>query len=171
VQEGLEPVYEPNAQGLFDEGMKIKANALKLNGYRLPTEAEWEYVCRAGARTSRYYGNSPELLDNYAWTNASSGDQGHPSGRLLPNDLGTFDMLGNLYEWCQDRADDWKPDESNTLVDELCKAEVIPGDKSRVLRGGAYFDRPQDSRSAYRDREGPGNPYMTYGFRPARTLQ
>ena len=169
-QEGLTEVYEPNDEGKFAAGMKIKVNALELDGYRLPTESEWEYMCRAGTRTSRYYGNSPQILGNYAWTNANSGDRARPCGSLFPNDLGLFDMLGNTYEWCLGRADDYEPDASNTLVDELRKTEAIPGDKSRVIRGGAFFDRPEDSRSAYRDREGPGNRYPTYGFRPARTI-
>jgi formylglycine-generating enzyme required for sulfatase activity len=169
-QEGLTEVYLPNPEGKYAAGMTIKADALKLNGYRLPTESEWEYTCRAGTRTSRYYGNSPKILGNYAWSNANSGDRARPCASLLPNDLGMFDMLGNTYEWCQGRADDYEPDQTNTLVDELRGPEVIPGDKSRVLRGGSFFDRPEDSRSAYRDREGPGNRYMTYGFRPARTM-
>ena len=71
-------------------------------GYRLPTEAEWEYACRAGAETSRYFGNSWGLLRQYArlttWEDASPS----PCGSLLPNDFGLFDMLGNVTEWCHD---------------------------------------------------------------------
>jgi serine/threonine protein kinase/formylglycine-generating enzyme required for sulfatase activity len=169
-REGLAEVYRPNERGLFAEGMQIKAGALAPGGYRLPTEAEWEYVCRAGARTSRYYGNSEEVLASYAWYVANSGDHAHRCGTLLPNDLGLFDMLGNLFEWCQGRADDYRPDGSGAIVDELHEAEAIPGDKSRLIRGGSFIDRARDSRSAHRDREAPGNRYMTYGFRVARTL-
>ena len=83
--------------------MKILADALKQPGYRLPTEAEWEYACRAGTMTSRYYGRSVKLLEKYAWYLANSQDHAWPCGRLLPNELGLFDMLGNVYEWCHEQ--------------------------------------------------------------------
>ena len=84
--------------------MKIAADFRKRSGYRLPTEAEWEYVCRAGAVTSRYYGGSRRLLPRYAWyLQNSPKTQASPCGRLKPNELGLFDLLGNVYEWCQDQ--------------------------------------------------------------------
>ena len=95
-QEGLPECYEPNPDGEYATGMKIKPDALRLGGYRLPTEAEWEYACRAGAGTSRFYGASPELLGRYAWYNANSQEQAWPCGSLQPNELGLFDMLGNV---------------------------------------------------------------------------
>ena len=64
--------YLPNEQKKYDEGMKIPADFLQRTGYRLPTEAEWEYACRAGAMTSRYYGLSVDLLEQYAWYQANS---------------------------------------------------------------------------------------------------
>jgi len=82
-----------------------------------------------------------------------------------------FDMLGNVYEWCQVRALDYKPDRSGTLVDELHETEVVLDSNSRLIRGGSFTDRPEDSRSAQRDRESPANRYMSYGFRPARTIR
>ena len=98
-QEGLAACYEANPKGKYAQGMKIVPNVL---GYRLPTEAEWEYACRAGAGTSRYYGGSEELLGRYAWYSQNSRNRIWPCGRLKPNDFGLFDMLGNVYEWCQD---------------------------------------------------------------------
>ena len=103
-QEGLPKdqwCYLPNEAGAYAEGMSIPADVLERTGYRLPTEAEWEYACRAGAVTSRYYGHSIDLLDAYAWYQANSKEHAWTCGSLLPNDLGLFDMLGNVYEWCQ----------------------------------------------------------------------
>ena len=94
--------YLPNEAGAYAEGMTIPADVLERTGYRLPTEAEWEYACRAGTVTSRYYGLSIDLLDAYARYQANSKEHAWSCGSLLPNDLGLFDMLGNVFEWCQD---------------------------------------------------------------------
>jgi formylglycine-generating enzyme required for sulfatase activity len=167
--EGLREIYEPNKEGRYAEGMRIKADALKLSGYRLPTEAEWEYACRAGAKTSRYYGNSPSLLRRYAWFVDYGEELLKPCGSLMPNDLGMFDTLGNTYEWCMGLAINWAPDRNNRLTDTIDETETVLDSNSRVIRGGSFADRPEESRSAYRDRESPQNRYMTYGFRLART--
>jgi hypothetical protein len=103
AQEKLEPCYDPNENGEYAKGMKIGADFRKPSGYRLPTEKEWEYACRAGALTSRYYGGSVDLLGEYAWYFRNSPTtETSRCGRLKPNDLGLFDMLGNVYEWCLD---------------------------------------------------------------------
>ena len=101
--------YLPNEQREYDAGMTIPADALKRTGYRLPAEAEWEYACRAGAVTSRYHGLSVRLLEAYALYAANSKAHAWPAGSLLPNDLGLFDMLGNVYEWCQERQANYQP--------------------------------------------------------------
>jgi formylglycine-generating enzyme required for sulfatase activity len=78
--------------------MKMAANYLQRTGYRLPTEAEWEFACRAGAVTSFYFGDSKELLPRYAWYQKNSQNKLWPVGSLKPNDLGLFDMAGNAWE-------------------------------------------------------------------------
>jgi formylglycine-generating enzyme required for sulfatase activity len=114
-QEHLEACYEPNAKGEYAEGMKLAPDCLKRSGYRLPTEAEWEYVCRAGAVTSRSYGGSLELLRKYAWfLQNSPTTQANRCGRLKPNDLGLFDLLGNAWEWCLDAYAPYRQDGSKS---------------------------------------------------------
>ena len=78
---------------------------LERTGYRLPTEAEWEYACRSGTITSRYYGVSTDLLGKYAWYQANSREHAWPGGSLIPNESGLFDMLGNVVEWVQDPSE------------------------------------------------------------------
>jgi formylglycine-generating enzyme required for sulfatase activity len=151
--------------------MSIKPNALELPGYRLPTEAEWEYAARAGAVTSRSYGNSARLLPRYAWTVSMSGDHPHPCGLLRPNDFGLFDILGNVSEWTQNEARDYPMGEVDSIDDALDRKAVIDGNFPRVLRGGSYLERDDDVRVMRRDRTDAGDKYPTYGLRPVRTIR
>ena len=165
-KENLPECYEPNERGEYAAGMRIKADALKLPGYRLPTEAEWEYACRSGAATSRYYGSSIDLLERYAQYVLTSQDRAWPCGSLLPNDLGLSDMLGNIREWCQERYS--LHSTNDTLVDmPLNEVRVITDIVLPCLRGGAFSDQPANMRSAsiiWSSGPGIGN-----GFRLART--
>jgi formylglycine-generating enzyme required for sulfatase activity len=152
-------------------------NFLSLSGYRLPTEAEWEYACRAGTVTARFFGHSAELLPEYAWCPRSSptGTK-RPVGLKKPNDLGLFDVYGNAVEWCHDlfipfsdshaQADRGGPADVSELPEELRKSPL------RVLRGSAAGDL-KPARSALRDLA----PYFetkgvaeAIGFRVARTI-
>ena len=128
--------YRPNESGAFAEGMCIPADALDRTGYRLPTEAEWEYACRAGAVTSRHYGLSTEILDRYAWYPAN--ERARPVGTLLPNDLGLFDMLGNVFEWCQDRDGTLLASSRGTYSDRIITTEGVNRQTNRILRGGMF---------------------------------
>ena len=156
--------YLHNDKGEYAEGMKIKADALKLKGYRLPTEAEWEFACRAGAATSRYHALSVDLLRSYARYLANSGVRASQCGSLLPNDLGLFDMPGNAYERCQEPYD---PGEATI---ENRSHEYI-NENPRILRGGSFYYRPALVRSAYRDRDTPSSRATNGGFRLARTYR
>ena len=161
--------YLPNEAGAYAEGMSIPADVLERTGYRLPTEAEWEYACRSGAVTSRYYGLSIDLLDAYAWYQANSKEHAWTCGSLFPNDLGLFDMLGNMYEWCQDSWNASKPGKKGICNDVINISESIIEKNPRLLRGGSFYDQPAFVRSAYRDWDAPSNRIIDYGFRLART--
>ena len=142
-QEGLPKdqwCYLPNEAGAYAEGMSIPADVLQRTGYRLPTEAEWEFTCRAGAVTSRYYGHSLDLLDAYARYLANSKEHAWTCGSLFPNDLGLFDMLGNMYEWCQDSWNASKPAKKGIYNDSINISESIVEKNPRLLRGGSFDD-------------------------------
>ena len=150
------------------EGMKLPPDYLSRTGYRLPTEAEWEFACRAGARTSRYYGQSKELLGKYAWYAATAQDRTWPVASLKPNDWGLFDMYGNVYEWCQEKYSGYRvPAKGKTAQDVEDTTTVVS--VRRVLRGGSFFKTGATVRSAYRSTDQPGDRVIYFGFRPART--
>ena len=171
-QEGLDRrqwCYAPNEKGEYGPGMKAQDKYLELGGYRLPTEAEWEYACRAGSVTSRYYGLSETLLRNYAWHAANGQKRTWPVASLKPNDFGLFDMHGNAYAWCDDSYRRYPADRGG-VSEDVATTKVVTSDVHRVLRGGAFSIQAGLIRSANRNDNQPANRDDDYGFRPARTL-
>ena len=129
--------------------------------YRLPTEAEWEYACRAGSTTSFSFGNDKDRLGEYAWYGRNSGGKTHPVAQKKPNSWGLYDMHGNVFEWCQDRYGKYP---SGAVTDPKGPSS---GSK-RVFRGGGWKFDASFSRSAYRDKYKPWV-YVDYvGFRLVR---
>jgi formylglycine-generating enzyme required for sulfatase activity len=181
AQEGIHEdqwCYLPNKQGQFAPGMRMKPGYLSLTGYRLPTEAEWEFACRAGAVTSRYYGETEELLGKYAWYTKNSQDKGMlVPGSLKPNDLGLSDMLGNAFQWCEDgmfhypRGSRGEPAPDNEYKGDVEDINGIQDRQNRVLRGGAFTYLPWLVRSAYRGWSAPAGRSGAVGVRPARTFR
>ncbi|MGQ4385597.1 formylglycine-generating enzyme family protein [Streptomyces sp. SAS_270] len=147
AQEGLTPVYQSRDgfEGRAgDERIEWDASA---DGYRLPTEAEWEHACRAGTTEARY-----GKLDDIAWHRGNSDERLHTVGGKLPNTWGLHDMLGNVWEWCWDVYD----------------AEVYGS--YRVLRGGGWFDEHWSCRASVRRRSHPTLRIDDVGFRVARNM-
>jgi formylglycine-generating enzyme required for sulfatase activity len=122
--------------------------------WRLPTEAQWEYACRAGTTTPR-----PGELDTIAWHRANRGEAHHPSGELQPNNWGLFDMLGNVWEWCSDFYDAYP---TNTVINPTGPSSG----HYRTLRGASWYDAPDRARSAYRFWLPPDFMFATLGIRP-----
>jgi eukaryotic-like serine/threonine-protein kinase len=160
--------YQRNEHGQYAAGMKAKENHLELTGYRLPTEAEWEFACRAGTVTSRYYGLTERLLPNYAWYVTGGQNRTWPVRSLKPNDFGLYDMLGNAYEWCFDLYIVY-PERSDKVFDDMPPTQPIEAGDRRVLRGGAFTYPAVNVRSADRIYFPPDLRNYFIGFRIART--
>jgi formylglycine-generating enzyme required for sulfatase activity len=147
----------------------MKANYLNLTGYRLPTEAELEYATRAGALTSRYYGEAEDLLPKYACYSKNSQEKAWPVGSLKPNDFGLFDVQGNAYTWCQERYMD-NPSKQSREIEDKEDIFSIDNQYNRVLRGGSFASPASYVRSSSRNGYGPASRSLYTGFRPARTF-
>ena len=152
IQDGLQPI-----NGFLDR-----------TGFRLPTEAEWEFASRSGATTSRSFGSGEELLGRYAWYMPNAKDRAWPGGCLKPNDFGLFDMHGNVWEWCGDR---WGSYWEHPRGQDLADMTVVNDASNRILRGGSFDSTAKAVRSAFRDRfEKPQFGSDEIGFRIAQTL-
>ena len=140
-----------------------KLNARTGLKFRLPREAEWEYAARGGNRSKGYKYAGSDNLDEAGWYGGNSGNHTHPVGRKKPNELGLYDMSGNVWEWCQD----WYGAYSS-------EAQTNPtGPQSggyRVLRGGCFWYNARGCRVSSRNSDDPGSGYDYYGLRLALSL-
>lgn len=131
--------------------------------YRLPTEAEWEYAARGGNQSNGYKYSGSNNIDEVAWYNDNSGSKTHPVGTKKANELGIYDMSGNVWEWCEDK---WHDNYQNAPTDG--SAWLQNGDNTRVLRGGSWGSLNNYCRVASRNDFNPSNRSYSGGFRVVR---
>jgi len=161
--------YLPNKDGKYAEGMSIAPDHLTRTGYRLPTDAEWDFACRAGTASVYNFGRVTKLLDKYGWFDGNSHGISQPVGHLLPNELGLFDTHGNAWEWCQDEFRPLPKAADDKLIPDP-EGGVVDDRTGRVLRGGSFNNPPNRLLLAVRDEFKPGTVDNAVGFRVARTL-
>jgi formylglycine-generating enzyme required for sulfatase activity len=161
--------FLPNAEGKYAEGMKVAPDYLNLRGYRLPSEPEWEYACRAGAITAYSFGAAASSLAEYAILGDDSDAQQVSVGRRKPNDLGLFDMHGNVAEWCLDRYQVYPQGDGLQATASGLPDEAVSDEVSRVMRGGSCRDDASRLRCAARAQDCPNSHNSHAGFRIARS--
>ena len=171
VKDGLTPYYSLTA--ITRESGSIKSATVTPtsgNGYRLPTEAQWEYACRANAATPTLWhtGNTLASLNEAGWWGAYSTPAGNSEkrtnrvGQKVANSFGLYDMHGNVYEWCFDVHDESVYGSRSGITSDPV---VTSGSESRVLRGGSWYLNARNSRTANLGRSTPDNRGFNYGFR------
>lgn len=162
--------YEKNNDDEYGPGMTAAEDFLERSGYRLPTEAEWEFACRAGAESSRYFGATEALLSEYAWHQKNGNHHSHAVASLKPNDFGLFDMYGNAWEWCYDLYQGYLSDFEVTAED-VPETKAVSATGRRILRGGSFRNLPPTARSAARVADRPSARVLNHSFRPVRTWE
>ena len=154
------------------QGIELPQDYLHRTGFRLPTEAEWEYAARAGTTTSWHFGDDVNELSKYGWFDGNTKrERAYPVGQLLPNQWGLFDMLGNVWEWTLDRRQPY-PRDGGVTEDSEDQILKVSNDAARTRRGGSFAYEWFTTRSAHRGDVTyfPNQTRDNVGFRVARTM-
>ena len=162
-QSGFSKTYDDKGN-LINAAGKPAGQIAEVSGFRLPTEAEWEYAARGGNQSLGYEYSGSKELKEVGWYDKNAGGKTHPVGRLKPNELGLYDMSGNVWEWCGD----WYDEKYYEVCQGKGTVEDPPGPESgsyRVIRGGSWNGSAEDCRSALRGGSNPGNRNNALGFR------
>jgi len=160
-KENLPKAYDSNGY-LIDKDRMITTDITKALGYRLPTEAEWEYAARGGNKSKGYKYSGSDNVDNVAWYKDNSGNKTHEVGKKAPNELGLYDMSGNVFEWCSDWYGNYYSYAQTNRYYSLSP--------NRVYRGGSWATRAPGVRVADRENDSPISTGYALGFRIARTV-
>jgi sulfatase modifying factor 1 len=182
--EGNDPSYwkgekRPVETVSWEDAQAFCEKLRKLSGknYRLPTEAEWEYAARGGQLTKNYTYAGSNKLKEVGWYRENSYGETHQVGEKYPNELGIYDMSGNVWEWCQDWYGDYDKQAGNIIQRTFFKQPVITDPKGpktgkyRVVRGGSWFGNPRFCRCADRGLVNPRGSNPGLGFRLGLSLQ
>jgi serine/threonine protein kinase/formylglycine-generating enzyme required for sulfatase activity len=172
-QDGIPEVqwcYQPNAAGLYATGMRLAGDWQERRGYRLPSEAEWEYACRADTVTAWHFGQMPAHVEYYAVCRNGAQGELQAVASLKPNDFGLFDMHGNVAEWCQDAYRVYPDPAAQRGSWRSAAGMTVEEGQARVVRGGSFQDPPERLRSAARAQQQPASERVGIGFRVARSF-
>jgi formylglycine-generating enzyme required for sulfatase activity len=161
ISDELRPFYEIQRNGTV--------KPIGGSGYRLPTEAEWEYSCRAGSKSVYFFGDDASRLSEFAWFEVNSGQATHPVGERAANGYALFDMLGNVWEWCWDWYGPYPTATPGAPEDEINPTGPRRGEE-RILRGGCFQASARHLRSTQRHGFDPELGVYYIGFRLARSL-
>ena len=161
-KEGLKVAYDKDGN-LLDRNGKVTKDITQVEGYRLPTEAEWEYAARGGSGSKGFKYAGSNTLNEVGWFSDNSGYKTQPVGQKKANELGLYDMSGNVWEWCHDRYGDYISSLQMNPTGHISNGVY-------VLRGGGWGSSSLFCRLAFRNSYQPSYRANNLGFRVARTV-